>query len=256
MKHLTLLKHILLATLGVIAVLGVARPAAASAYFYTIIGPPNWGFGNPQAPQAYSARTALGGSVLTTPFAAEDYVSLTLTGGAGSGFAYDTFWGEANGFIGADVSVVGAWWTAPVGYWWAGGPGPVQGGALLFFNSFNNGNFYANMLIIGDPPSCDGFCELGAFETQFGLSGVTNTMTTFDMTTGDIDGVTFPGDNNESTPPAMGNYVTYDVAGNGTDFADAGSINAPEAPTGIYLLTGIFMVGAGMMLRRRLLHAA
>jgi hypothetical protein len=235
MKSLAVLKRVLLATAGVIAFLGVAHPAAAAPfkYFYVITAPPNWAQGNPQPLASWSALTFAAGA----PTAPEDYVSLSLLNGA-SGYAYDTFLGEANGFLGADVSIPTAQWVNPVGYWWAGGPGPVFGGALLFFNSFNNGTFYADELIIGDPPSCDGLCELDAFENYLGISPTNNQVSG----PGDVT----PPENDDSlsslTPPT--DYVDYDFTADGTVFT-------PEGPTAIYLLLGICVIGAGALLRKR-----
>jgi hypothetical protein len=236
MNSLAVLKRVLLATAGVIAFLGVARPAAAVpfSYFYVITAPPNWAFGNPQPLKSWLALTALGAGA---PLAKEDYVSLSLLGRPGYWYAYDTFLGEANGFLGADVSIPTAQWVNPVGYWWAGGPSPVFGGALLFFNSFNNGTFYANELIIGDPASCDGLCELDAFEASLGISATNNAVS-------GPGSVTPPNDDDSLiTPPT--DYVDYNFAG-GSQFADT-----PEGPTGIYLLLGVFVIGAGAFFRRR-----
>jgi hypothetical protein len=236
MNSLALLKRVLLATAGVIACLGVAPPVAAApfSYFYVITAPPNWAFGNPQPLKSWLALTA------TAPgpaLAKENYVSLSLLGRPGYWYAYDTFLGEANGFIGADVSIPTAQWVNPVGYWWAGGPAPVFGGALLFFNSFNNGTFYANELIIGDPPACDGLCELNLFETSLGIAAMNNLVA-------GPGSVTPPsGDDSLLTPPT--NFVNYDVT-QGSQFVDT-----PEGPTGIYLLLGVLAIGAGTFFSRR-----
>jgi hypothetical protein len=241
MKPLAVLKRVLLATAGVIAFLSVASPAAAAPfkYFYVITAPPNWAFGNPQPLKSWSALTALGPGAPTAP---ENYVSLSLLGRPGYWYAYDTFLGESVNILGADVSIPTAQWVNPVGYWWAGGPGPVFGGALLFFNSFNGGTFYANELIIGDPPSCDGLCELDSFDTFLGISPTIN----------EVSGpgsVTPPNDDNSLDPLTLpDDYVDYDFTTDpdATAFADT-----PEGPTGIYLLLGIFAVGSGVILRRR-----
>ena len=157
MNSLALLKRALLATVSVIAFLGIARPAvAAPYYFYVITAPPNWlGYGNPQPLQSWSALTALAPGAPTAP---EDYVSLGLLGYPGYWYAYDTFLGESNGFIGADVSIPTAQWLGPAAYYWVGGP--AGGGELAFFNTFNpfTGLFYANMMIVGDPPCTDTGC--------------------------------------------------------------------------------------------------
>jgi hypothetical protein len=128
-----------------------------------------------------------------------------------------------------------------VGYWWStpGVGNPVQGGALLFFNSFANGTFYANKLIIGDPPCTPpgGLCELQDFETYLGISPTNNFVS-------DPGSVTPPSeDDSLLTPPS--DYVNYDFTADGSQFIDT-----PEGPTGIYLLLGIFMLGAGVFLHR------
>ena len=249
MKPLAVLKRVLLATAGVIAFLSIARPAAAAPfkYFYVITAPPNWAFGNPQPLKSWSALTALGPGAPTAP---ENYVSLSLLGRPGYWYAYDTFLGESVNILGADVSIPTAQWVNPVGYWWAGGPGPVFGGALLFFNSFNGGTFYANELIIGDPPCSTpfsatdpgGLCELDSFETYLGISA-TNT---------EVSGpgsVTPPDDDNSLDPLTLpDDYVDYDFT---ADTDATAFVDTPEGPTGIYLLLGIFAVGAGVILRRR-----
>ena len=233
-------KHLTLAVLVATVLVLFTGPSAAAApfyYFYVITAPPNWAFGNPQPLKSWSALTALGpGPAL----AAENYVSLSLLGRPGYWYAYDTFLGESVNILGADVSIPTAQWVNPVGYWWAGGPGPVFGGALLFFNSFNGGTFYANELIIGDPPSCDGLCELDAFETYLGISPTNNLVS-------GPGSVTPPNDDDSldpNTPPS--NFVDYDFTADGSQFVDT-----PEGPTGIYLLTGIIALGAGILFRRR-----
>jgi MYXO-CTERM domain-containing protein len=244
MKSLAVLKRVVLATAGVIAFLGVARPAAAAPfkYFYVITAPPNWGFGNPQPLKSYSALTFTAGA----PTSAENYVSLGLLGYPGYWYAYDTFKGEANGFLGADVSIPTAWWVNPVGYWWStpGVGGPVHGGALLFFNSFSGGTFYADELIIGDPASCDGLCELQDFESYLGISPTNYSVS-------GPGAVTPPTDDDSldpSTLPPSTDYVDYDFT---TDADATAFVDTPEGPTGIYLLLGIFVIGAGALLRRR-----
>ncbi|MGA3129290.1 MAG: hypothetical protein ABSD59_00710 [Terracidiphilus sp.] len=240
MKSLAVLKRCLLATAGVIAFLCVAQPVAAAPfnYFYVVTAVPNWGFGNPQPLKSWSALTFTAGA----PTAPENYVSLGLLGYPGTWWAYDTFLGESVGILGADVSVPTAQWVNPVGYYWStpGVGNPVQGGALLFFNSFNGGTFYANELIIGDPPSCDGLCELDAFETYLGISPTNNLVS-------GPGSVTPPNDDDSldpNTPPS--NFVDYDFTADGSQFVDT-----PEGPTGIYLLTGIIALGAGILFRRR-----
>jgi hypothetical protein len=238
-----LLKRVLLATAGVFALLGIARPvAAAPFYFYTITAPPIWGFGNPQAPAGWSAQTAL---VAGPPLAAENYVSLALQGYPGYWYAYDTFLGESNGFVGADVSVPTAQWVTPAAYYWTGGP--AGGGALGFFNSFNpfTGVFYANMMIVLDPVSCSpaSVC-LSDFEADLGnTSGtLTPSLVTLDGN-GDPQGITIPGDDEDAS-------VAPDPLG--TDYFASGSESpaTPEGPTAIYLMLGIFALGTGMYFRR------
>ena len=242
MIPLAVLKRVLFATVGVIAFLGIARPAAAAPfYFYTITAPPNWvGFGNPQPVAGWSALTAL---VAGPPTAPENYVSLSLLGYPGYWYAYDTFLGESNGFVGADVSVPTAQWLTPAAYYWVGGP--AGGGALGFFNSFNpfTGIFYANMMIVLDPPSCGVAIDcLSDLETALGSTSgtLTPSLVTLDGN-GDPQGITIPNDDEDAS-----------VAPNpaGTDYFASGSAETPEGPSAIYLLLGIFVVGAGVFLRR------
>ena len=63
--------------------------------------------------------------------------------------------------------------------WWTGSR--IRWCAPLFFNSFNpfTGLYYANEMIIGDPPSCDGLCELDAFENSLGISNSINSLEHF-----------------------------------------------------------------------------
>lgn len=247
MKSLALVKRVLLATAGMTAFLGIARPAAAVGfkYFYVITPPPIWANGNPQA-AGWSALTALNGSALTTPFAPEDYVSLSLPASYPGSFwfAYDTFLGEANGFIGADVSVPTAQWVTPAAYFWAGGP--AGGGALAFFNSFNpfTGIFFANELIVLDPPSCvDASTCLSDLESELGSNSGTLTPSSVTLdSNGDPQGITIPNDDEDAS-------VAPDPLGTNT-FSE-GTAETPEGPTGIYLLLGIFVAGAGALLRQR-----
>jgi hypothetical protein len=235
MKSLALLKRVLLATAGVIAFLSIARPAAAAPfYFYTITAPPNWGFGNPQPLAGWSAQTAL---VAGPPLAAENYVSLSLLGYPGYWYSYDTFLGEANGFVGADVSIPTAQWVTPAAYTWAGGP--AGGGGLAFFNSFNprTGIFFANMMIVLDPASCSpaSVC-LSDFETDLGSTSglLTPSLVTHDGN-GDPVGITLPNNDEDAS-------IAPDPTG--TDYFASGSqFVTPEGPSAIYLLLGIFVVG-------------
>jgi len=234
MKSLAVLKRVLLATAGVIAISSIAPPAtAAPFYFYAITAAPNWALGNPQPVRSWSALTALNGSALTTPFAAENFVSLSLIGNPTTWFAFDTFRGEANGFVGADVSVPTAQWTNPAAYTWVGGP--AGSGGVAFFNSFNafTGTFYANELIVLDPASCDASCELISLEAALGSSSgaLTPTMVTLDSN-GDPEGVTLPGDkefDNVAADP------------NGTNIFASGTAQSqtPEGPGAIYVLIGL-----------------
>ena len=241
MNSLALLKRTLLAMVGVFAFLGIARPAvAAPFYFYVITAPPNWGFGNPQALQSWSALTALGPGAPTAP---EDYVSLGLQGYPGYWYAYDTFLGESNSFIGADVSIPTAAWTAPAAYYWVGGP--AGGGELAFFNTFNpfTGLFYANALIVGDPPCTDTGCpDMSTFVSDLG--GNTSFLTSPTLIPLDqLNTITPPGWNEDQsiTPP---NPL-------GPNYFDSGSqFVTPEGPTAIYLLLGIFVIGASVFFRR------
>jgi hypothetical protein len=236
------LKKILLATAGVIAFLGIARPAAAAPfYFYTITAPPNWvGFGAPQFPSGWTAQTAL---VAGPPLAAENYVSLSLFGYPGYWYTYDTFFGESNGFVGADVSVPTAQWLTPAAYIWAGGPAP--GGGLAFFNSFNprTGVFYANMMIVLDPASCSpaSVC-LSDFEADLGSTSgtLTPTLVTLDGN-GDPQGITLPEDGEDAS-------IAPDLSG--PDYFASGSELTPEGPTAIYLLLGIIVIGTSVFFRR------
>jgi hypothetical protein len=242
MNSVAVLKRFLLATAGVIAISSIALPAAAAPfYFYTITAPPNFAaFGNPQNLRAFSALTAL---VPGAPFKAENFVSLSLLGNPINYFAYDTFRGEANGFIGADVSVPTAQWLAPVAYTWVGGP--AGGGGLAFFNSFNpfTGTFYANEIIVLDPASCDASCELISLEAALGSTSGTLTPTTVMLdSNGDPEGITMPRDDEDAS-------IAPDP--NGTNFFASGSAQAqtPEGPSAIYALLGI-AVGAGVYFRR------
>jgi hypothetical protein len=249
MKSLAVLKRVLLTTVGVFAILSFARPAVAGPfYFYTITAAPNWGLGNPQPVASWSALTALNGSVATTPFRAENFVSLSLIGNPVNYFAYDTFFGEAHGFIGADVSVPTAQWTNPAAYTWIGGP--AGSGGVAFFNSFNafTGTFYANELIVLDPASCDASCELISLEAALGnSSGALNpTMVTLDSN-GDPVGVTLPGDKEDDNVAADPNGVN--IFASGTNSATSLAAETPEAPSGILMLTGI-AAGAGLFFRR------
>jgi len=244
MKLPAVLKRVLLTTAGVIATLGIARPAAAAPfYFYTITAVPNWGLGNPQPIAGFTALTALNGSVATTPFRAENYVSLSLLGYPGFWYSYDTFFGESRGFIGADVSVPTAQWTNPGAFTWVGGP--AGGGGLAFFNSFNpfTGTFYANMMIVLDPPSCDALCELNDLEALLGSTSGTLTPTTVTIdANGNPEGITLPGDSEFDD-------VAPDPSG--TDYFASGSaqVVTPEGPTASYVLIGI-AAGAGVFFRR------
>jgi hypothetical protein len=245
MKSLAVLKRVLLTTAGVIAISSIALPAAAAPfYFYTITAAPNFAaFGNPQPLRAFSALTALNGSVQTTPFRAENFVSLSLLGNPINYFAYDTFFGESRGFIGADVSVPTAQWLAPAAYTWVGGP--AGGGGLAFFNSFNpfTGIFYANEIIVLDPASCDASCELLSLETALGNSSGTLTPTMVNLdSNGDPEGITMPRDDFDAS-------MAPDP--NGTNIFASGSaeVVTPEGPSAIYVLLGI-AVGAGVYFRR------
>jgi len=175
MKSLAVLKRALFAMAGVMAISSVATPAhAAPFYFYSITAVPKWGqFGDPQAVKGWSALTALTGG--GSPFRAENYVSIALQGYNGYWYAYDTFYGEARGFVGADVSIPTAQWLAPAAYVWTGGP--AGGGGVAFFNSFNpfTGIFYANELIVLDPFSCSASCELSTLEAALGSTSGTLT---------------------------------------------------------------------------------
>jgi len=241
MRSIASLKRALLATAGVFALFGVVRPAAAAPfYFYVITAPPNWNAGNPQPLASWSALTALAPG---PPLAAENYVSLSLLTIPGYWYAYDTFLGEANGFIGADVSVPTAQWLAPATYYWTGGP--AGGGALAFFNSFNpfTGTFYANMMIVLDPPSCsDALTCLGDLETSLGDTSLSVTPTLIPLD--DLNTITPPTDDDDPS-------VTPDPSG--TDYFASGSVfvPTPEAPTGIYLVLGALAIAGGALLRRR-----
>jgi len=224
----------------VIAFLSIARPAAAAPfYFYVITAPPNWGFGNPQPVAGWSALTALAPGAPTAP---EDYVSLSLLGYPGYWYAYDTFLGESNGFVGADVSVPTAQWVTPAAYTWAGGP--AGGGGLAFFNSFNprTGIFFANMMIVLDPYACTPSVCLSDFETDLGSTSgtLTPSLVTLDGN-GDPQGITIPNNDEDAS-------VAPDPLG--TDYFASGTAMAPEGPTAIYLLIGIFVVGTGVFFRR------
>ncbi len=240
MNSLSLLKRVLLVTAGMIAFLSIARPAAAAPfYFYTISAAPNWGAGNPQTLASWRALTALAPGA---PTAAENYVSLSLRTIPGYWYAYDTFLGESNGFVGADVSVPTAHWVTPAAYYWTGGP--AGGGALGFFNSFNpfTGVSYANMMIVLDPPSCSAINCLSDFEANLGSTSglLTPSLVTLDGS-GAPQGITLPGDG--ETPSVAPDPL-------GTNYFASGSVMTPEGPTAIYLLLGIFVIGAGILFRR------
>jgi hypothetical protein len=251
MNSFAVLKRVLVATAVAVVTLSFARPAAAAPfYFYAITAVPNWGLGNPQPVSGWSAITALNGSVQTTPFAAENYVSISLLGYPGYWYAYDTFAGEANGFIGADVSIPTAQWLTPAAFFWTGGP--AGGGAFAFFNSFNpfTGIFYANEMIVLDPDSCSAIDCLSELEGELGSTSgpLTPSLVTLDSN-GDPEGVTLPGDKEDPN-------VAPDP--NGTDYFASGSVVAqtPESPTAIYVLLGMG-AGAGVFYRRgRLLPTA
>jgi hypothetical protein len=245
MKSLAVLKRFVLATAGVIAFLGVARPAAAAPfYFYVITAPPNWAQGNPQPLASWLALTA------TAPGAAasaEDFVSLSLLDGA-YGYAYDTFLGESVGFIGADVSVPTAQWVTPAAYFWVGGP--AGGGALAFFNSFNpfTGVFYADMMIVDDPP-CDpvSCAALSTFESELGSTSGTLTPSLVTLNSdGSLPSDLLPTDPFVEDASVAANPSGTNYFASGTEFVDT-----PEGPTAIYLLLGICVIGAGALLRKR-----
>jgi hypothetical protein len=243
MNTLSVLKRALFALAGVIAMLGIARPAAAAPfYFYTITAPPNWGFGNPQALAGWSAWTALAPG---PPFNAENYVSLALQGYPGYWYSYDTFFGETNGFVGADVSVPTAQWVTPAAYTWID-TGPAGSGGLAFFNSFNpfTGIFYANMMIVLDPMACSpaSVC-LSDFETDLGSTSgaLTPSVVTLDGN-GYPQGITLPSDSED--PSVAPNPLGTDYFASGSQFV------SPEGPTAIYLLLGIFVAGIGAFIRR------
>jgi len=250
MKSLAVLKRVLLATASILALLGAARPAVADdvipvtlKYFYVITAVPNWGLGNPQPVAGWTALTALAPGAPTAP---ENYVSLALLGYPGYWYAYDTFLGESNGFIGADVSVPTAQWTSPAAYYWTGGP--AGGGALGFFNTFNpfTGVYFANMMIVLDPPSCGAASNcLSDLESELGSTSgsLTPTSVTLDAN-GDPVGITLPSDDEDPS-----------VAPNpsGTDYFASGSqeVDTPEGPTAIYLMLGLLALGAVLFVRRR-----
>jgi len=243
MNSLALLKRVLLATTGVIAFLGIARPAAAGPfYFYVITAPPNWGAGNPQPLASWSALTALAPGAPTAP---ENYVSLSLLTIPGYWYAYDTFLGESNGFVGADISIPTAQWVTPAAYTWVD-TGPAGSGGLAFFNSFNpfTGVFYANMMIVLDPPSCDVITCLSDFETDLGSTSgtLTPSLVTLDGN-GAPQGITLPNDDEDAS-------VAPDPLGTDYFASGDGFTPTPEGPSAIYLLLGMLVVGAGVFFRR------
>ncbi|MGA9071477.1 MAG: hypothetical protein WB424_14525 [Terracidiphilus sp.] len=244
MNSLAVLKRAFLVTVGVIATTCFAPPAvAAPFYFYSITAVPNWGLGNPQPLAGWTALTALGPGA---PAAPENYVSLSLLGYAGYWYAYDSFLGETNGFIGADVSIPTAQWVTPAAYTWLD-TGPAGSGGLAFFNSFNpfTGVFFANMLIVLDPASCSASVCLSDFEADLGNTSGTLTPSSVSLDeSGAPVGISIPNDDEDAS-----------VAPNpdGPDYFSSGSEEAvtPEGSTAIYLLIGIFAAGIGVFLRRR-----
>jgi len=134
----------------------LAAPSAKAASFLVVNSPrPNWrAYGSPQ-PVKITAWTAL---VAGAPGAYENYETLSLLPFSTFTFAGDSFLGESLGVIGADIRAPTAYWLAPAVYTWAGGP--AGGGGLAFFNSRVGGVYYANMLIVLDPPSTPAFTDL------------------------------------------------------------------------------------------------
>jgi hypothetical protein len=132
-------------------------------YFYAITPVPTWSQGNPQSVGITLCSAVVYGQCGTNSgtgnLSNENFAQLTLLNG-GYGYAYDTFYGEQNNFIGADVSVPTARWVAPAVYTWLGG-------GVAFFNSRVGGVNYANMLLVGDPAATTDQL-LDAFSSQLG----------------------------------------------------------------------------------------
>lgn len=240
MKFLAVLNRALIASACTIAFLGVARPAAAAPfYFYTMTSVPNWGAGNPQPLAGWSALTALAPGA---PFAPENYVSLSLLTIPGYWYAFDTFFGETNGFVGADVSIPTAQWVTPVAYTWLD-TGPAGSGGLAFFNSFNpfTGVFYANIMIVLDPYACSASVCLSDFEADLGsTSGLLTPSTASLDGSGDV----------LVTPPTDDEDPSVAPDPTGTNYFASGSAETPEGSSGIYLLLGVLAGAAGLLLRR------
>jgi hypothetical protein len=143
-----------------------AAPSARAALFYTVVNTPvpNWALGNPQAALVGVCSVLVGscGNLGAGPLENEDGIALLTAPATFGGFTLDgdSFAQEAVGIIGADVRVPTAWWLAPAVYVWAGG-------GVAFFNSIVGGVFYANELIVFDPPP-DPYTTLEDFSVDLG----------------------------------------------------------------------------------------
>ncbi|MGA3187677.1 MAG: PEP-CTERM sorting domain-containing protein [Bryobacteraceae bacterium] len=212
------------AFLPIAFVLLTISPARANySYVYVITARPNWlAYGTPQ-PVLVTVCTALApaGAPCGSPGGAspyENYETLSILGGA-TYFAGDTFSGETGGLIGADISVPTAQWVAPVVYTWTAG----VGGGVAFFNSYKNGVFYANELMVLDPaPSADYYLNMFAGEI------------------GDLSPM-LPAANTSLSPNSSGHV---DVPQPSEGFA-------PEPSMYVPLLIGLLFLGGLYWIRRR-----
>jgi hypothetical protein len=158
-----------------LALFTAATARAGLSYLYVITVPPDWAdFGSPQPvlatfctavnlPAANKTSACGGGNGM---FSYENYETLSFPGSA-TYYAGDTFKGEANGLIGADISVPTAQWVAPAVYTWTAG----VGGGIAFFNSYSGGVYYANELMVLDPPSFPVYSDLELFAGELGALG-------------------------------------------------------------------------------------
>jgi hypothetical protein len=133
-----------------------APPAYCGPYFYTyVITPrPNWGLGSPQPVKVFActwfAAGNCGGLENEEGVALETTRIPTFGGYTVDG---DSFAQEAINIVGSDVSIPNAYWLFPEYFVWTGGP--AAGGALYLFNSRSNGVYYADTLMVFDPPNID-----------------------------------------------------------------------------------------------------
>lgn len=178
-----------------VALVVALEPVCAGAgysYIYTITAPPNWALGNPQPVGVTFCSAAFPG---LCGLNVENDVTVKLLGNPTTYYAYTTPLGASKGVIGSDVSIPTAQWLTPATYWWTDS-GPFGGGMLAFFNSYKNGVFYANEMIVLDPFSEPAtFADLEALDLQAGGNGLlpNPTLTTIDASTGLVDVPNVPG---------------------------------------------------------------